>query len=215
MWASGDPWPCCFTYPHHLLKSRYFIKCMNRSWKKLWKRDWKSDGWCAEPASHLYGDCARFQLKCHLFNGVLSWLPHIRQREREKSRLHARSPTQDSIPGLQDHALGQRLLPSWQCSHFLSALSAKLLNLTATPRFARGAELTEAQDASSAKDGRRHRSGRWKRQAEPRPGAVEGAREARPRACAPPPARGGIGPPGPAHLGGHAPQDGRGVTRKR
>ncbi|XP_072647151.1 uncharacterized protein [Canis lupus baileyi] len=154
MWASGDPWPCCFTYPHHLLKSRYFIK---------------------------------FQLKCHLFNGVLSWLPHI------------------------------RLLPSWQCSHFLSALSAKLLNLTATPsyRFARGAELTEAQDASSAKDGRRHRSGRWKRQAEPRPGAVEGAREARPRACAPPPARGGIGPPGPAHLGGHAPQDGRGVTRKR
>ena len=38
------------------------------------------------------------------------------QRERERgrdtgrgrSRLHAGSPTQDSIPGLQDHALGGR-----------------------------------------------------------------------------------------------------------
>ena len=27
---------------------------------------------------------------------------------RGRSRLHARSPTRDSIPGLQDHALGQR-----------------------------------------------------------------------------------------------------------
>ena len=41
---------------------------------------------------------------------------HERERERERgrdtgrerSRLHARSPMWDSIPGLQDHALGQR-----------------------------------------------------------------------------------------------------------
>ena len=35
---------------------------------------------------------------------------HERERERGRgrSRLHAGSPTRDSIPGLQDHALGQR-----------------------------------------------------------------------------------------------------------
>lgn len=31
---------------------------MTMSWKKLWERDWKSIGRCANPASHLYGDCA-------------------------------------------------------------------------------------------------------------------------------------------------------------
>ena len=41
-----------------------------------------------------------------------------RQRERERgrgggrSRLHAGSPMRDSIPGLQDHALGQRQAPN-------------------------------------------------------------------------------------------------------
>ena len=43
-----------------------------------------------------------------------------RERERERgrdtgggrSRLHARSPPQDSIPGLQDHAPGQRQAPN-------------------------------------------------------------------------------------------------------
>ena len=44
----------------------------------------------------------------------------MRERERERSRdtgrgrrrLHAGSPTWDSIPGLQDHALGQRQVPN-------------------------------------------------------------------------------------------------------
>ena len=31
-----------------------------------------------------------------------------RDTGRGRSRLHARSQTQDSIPGLQDHALGQK-----------------------------------------------------------------------------------------------------------
>ena len=31
-----------------------------------------------------------------------------RDTGRGRSRLHARSPTWDAIPGLQDHALGQR-----------------------------------------------------------------------------------------------------------
>ena len=31
-----------------------------------------------------------------------------RDTGRRRSRLHARSPMWDSIPGLQDHALGQR-----------------------------------------------------------------------------------------------------------
>ena len=39
-----------------------------------------------------------------------------RERERERgrgsSRLHARSPTWDPIPGLQDRALGQRQAPN-------------------------------------------------------------------------------------------------------
>ena len=41
-----------------------------------------------------------------------------RERETEtetgrgRSRLHAGSPTWDSIPGLQDHALGQRQVPN-------------------------------------------------------------------------------------------------------
>ena len=46
----------------------------------------------------------------------------VREREREReigrdtgggrSRLHAGSPMRDSIPGLQDHALGQRQVPN-------------------------------------------------------------------------------------------------------
>ena len=44
----------------------------------------------------------------------------VTQREREggrdtgrgRSRLHAGSPTWDSIPGLQDHALDQRQAPN-------------------------------------------------------------------------------------------------------
>ena len=31
-----------------------------------------------------------------------------RDTDRRRSRLYAASPTWDSIPGLQDHALGQR-----------------------------------------------------------------------------------------------------------
>ena len=34
------------------------------------------------------------------------------QRGRDRSRLHAGSPTWDSIPGLQDHALGLRQAPN-------------------------------------------------------------------------------------------------------
>ena len=34
-----------------------------------------------------------------------------RDTGRGKSRLHARSPTWDSIAGLQDHALSQRQAP--------------------------------------------------------------------------------------------------------
>ena len=33
---------------------------------------------------------------------------------RERNRLHARSPMWDSIPGLQDHALGGRQAPNHQ-----------------------------------------------------------------------------------------------------
>ena len=35
-----------------------------------------------------------------------------RDTGRGRSRLHAGSPTWDSIPGLQDHALGQRQAPN-------------------------------------------------------------------------------------------------------
>ena len=31
-----------------------------------------------------------------------------RDTDRGRSRLHARNPTWDSIPGLQDHTLGRR-----------------------------------------------------------------------------------------------------------
>ena len=35
-----------------------------------------------------------------------------RERQRERSRLHAGSPTRDSILSLQDHALGGRQVPN-------------------------------------------------------------------------------------------------------
>ena len=47
----------------------------------------------------------------------------MRDTERERSRLHAESPMRNSIPGLQDHTLGQRQAPNrcaTQGSLFLS-----------------------------------------------------------------------------------------------
>ena len=42
------------------------------------------------------------------FKDSLYLFEREREREREKSRLHAGCLTWDSIPGLQDHTLGQR-----------------------------------------------------------------------------------------------------------
>ena len=46
---------------------------------------------------------SNFFLKIYLFMRNTE-----RERGRGRSRLHSGSPTRDSIPGLQDHALGQR-----------------------------------------------------------------------------------------------------------
>ena len=57
-----------------------------------------------------------FQIKFLFFLKIL--FIHERHRERgrdtgrERSRLHAGSPMWDSIPGLQNHALGQRRVPN-------------------------------------------------------------------------------------------------------
>ena len=51
-------------------------------------------------------------------------------RDRGRSRLHTESPTWDSIPGLQDRALGQRQAPNrcaTQGSHKLQFLYKGML----------------------------------------------------------------------------------------
>ena len=50
-----------------------------------------------------------------------------RNTGRERNRLHAGSPTRDLIPGLQDHAPGQRQVPN-RCATQGSQLS--ILNLS-------------------------------------------------------------------------------------
>ena len=53
---------------------------------------------------------------------IYSWeTDRERQRHRGRSRLHARSPTWDPIPGLQDYALSQRqMLNHWATQVSLS-----------------------------------------------------------------------------------------------
>ena len=63
------------------------------------------------PSFHLRSLVPLFPLNFYFFKKILLFI-HERQKGRDtgrgRSRLHAGNPTWDSIPGLQDHALGQR-----------------------------------------------------------------------------------------------------------